>query len=116
MARLPGFGDRLREALHARGLTQADLARATGKGSGSVVRWLRGEIPEVESLRLVAVATGQPMAWLLLGQDALREIDALLALAPSRRADLVRVAPAELVDRHTPSANGPGRWSRGSAL
>lgn len=81
MARLPGFGDRLRSALVTAHMTQADLARATGKSSGSVVRWLRGEIPELETLRRIAGATHTPMAWLLLGKDALAELPALRALA-----------------------------------
>jgi transcriptional regulator with XRE-family HTH domain len=85
MARLPGFGDRLRGALVARNLSQADLARATAKTSGSVVRWLRGEIPALETLRTIARATGVPMSYLVLGDDAIADVDALRRMTPARR-------------------------------
>lgn len=85
MAHLPGFGDRLRAALAEARISQADLARATGKNSGAVVRWLRGEIPELETLRIVATTTGKPMSWLILGKEALVEIPALQRLVTGRR-------------------------------
>lgn len=85
MAKLPGFGDRLRGALVARGLTQADLARRTSKTSGSVVRWLRGEIPALDTLRAISRATEVPMSYLLLGDDAVAEARALAHMAPTKR-------------------------------
>lgn len=85
MARLPGFGDRLRAALIARDLSQADLARATKKTSGAVVRWLRGEIPSFDTLQAIARVTDVPSAYLVLGDVALHEADALRRMAPTRK-------------------------------
>lgn len=86
MARLPGFGERLRSALREVGMNQLALATKVGKAPSSVTRWLRGEIPEIRTLRLVASAVRQPMAYLILGEDALREASDLAQIAQMARA------------------------------
>lgn len=95
MARLPGFGDRLRTALIECGMTQADLARATGKTSGSVVRWIRGEIPTLETLRLIARATASPATFLVLGDVVYEELAELnrRAREPERARGSTRPVP-----------------------
>lgn len=54
------FATYLRRAMASAGKTPADLARATGVAGSVVSRWLRGSIPTVENLRLLAPVLGVP--------------------------------------------------------
>lgn len=59
MADAQDFGDYLRRAMDAAGLTIADLKRLTGISDSVISKWRNGQtLPSVENLRLVAPALG----------------------------------------------------------
>lgn len=52
------------------GLTQEQLANATGKTRGAVAQWESGDVrPRHSTIQLIARATGKPVAWLESGVD-----------------------------------------------
>lgn len=59
MADAQDFGDYLRRAMDAAGLTIADMKRLTGISDSVISKWRNGQtLPSVENLRLVAPALG----------------------------------------------------------
>lgn len=61
--------DRIQEKLQEKGLKQADIARATGKSTVAVSKWLSGQnTPKTESLVKIAKMLGVTPTWLATGQ------------------------------------------------
>lgn len=57
-----GFATYLRRAMKSAGdLTSADLSRAIGVADSVVSRWLRGSVPSIENLRLLAPVLKVPV-------------------------------------------------------
>lgn len=62
--------ERIQQKLDEKGLKQADLARATGRSTAAVTKWMRGEnIPKSEALKAIASCLGVSDEWLLTGED-----------------------------------------------
>lgn len=65
------IGQRIATAYRAAGMNRSQLAKAIGAGYSNVWRWETGEAaPSIESLALVAKATGTTIDWLQRGEDA----------------------------------------------
>lgn len=61
--------DRIQQKLNEKNLKQADIARATGKSTAAVTKWLRGEnIPKADALKDIAKLLGVSDEWLLTGK------------------------------------------------
>ena len=61
--------ERIQQKLNEKNLRQADLARATGKSTAAVTKWLSGEnTPKTESLKQIAKLLGVNDEWLLTGK------------------------------------------------
>lgn len=61
--------DRIQQKLSERNLKQADLARATGKSTAAVTKWLKGDnIPKADSLKIIARLLNVTDTWLLTGK------------------------------------------------
>lgn len=64
------LGDRIREARAAKGWKQKHLAAEVEVEPITVSRWERGATtPDLDVLRLVAEATGQPLAYFVAADD-----------------------------------------------
>ena len=64
MTQQPGLGDRIREARASKGWKQRELASEVEVEPITVSRWERGATtPDLDVLRLVAEATGQPLSY-----------------------------------------------------
>ena len=64
--------DRLREAMRDAGLTQSDLARATGLNRATISRYLSGEVePRQDAAHKLSIALGVAEFW-LWGHDVPR--------------------------------------------
>lgn len=62
--------DRIKVKLDEKGLKQADLARATGKSSVAVTKWMRGEnTPKADALKAIAKLLNVSDEWLLSGKE-----------------------------------------------
>ncbi|QGA11024.1 helix-turn-helix domain-containing protein [Acinetobacter wanghuae] len=60
--------DRIQQKLDERHLKQADLARATGKSTAAVTKWMKGDTkPKAEVLKVIAEFLGTSDDWLLTG-------------------------------------------------
>ena len=71
MDRLKRFGERLKEARRAKGLTQVGLAHALNSDPTHISRWERGKIqPSHESLEALANALERAPSWLLDYDDS----------------------------------------------
>lgn len=63
------INERLMAVVKQKGLTQADLVRASGATSPTVTDWFnRGAVPDAERLARIAKAIGVNGHWLLTGQ------------------------------------------------
>ncbi|MFW1888073.1 XRE family transcriptional regulator [Acinetobacter johnsonii] len=63
--------ERIQQKLDEKNLKQADLARATGKSSAAVTKWLRGEnVPKTEALKQIAKLLNVDDGWLLTGKGS----------------------------------------------
>ncbi|MDO4896362.1 MAG: LexA family transcriptional regulator [Moraxella sp.] len=61
--------DRIQRKLDEKRLRQADIARATGKSTAAVTKWLSGQnIPKADSLVKIANLLGVTPEWLATGQ------------------------------------------------
>lgn len=61
--------ERIQQKLDEKKLKQADIARATGKSTAAVTKWLRGEnTPKTESLKEIAKLLEVNDEWLLTGK------------------------------------------------
>lgn len=68
--------ERIQQKLDEKNLKQADLARATGKSSAAVTKWLRGEnIPKTEALKQIAKLLSVDDGWLLTGKGSPSKLD-----------------------------------------
>ncbi|RJL73017.1 XRE family transcriptional regulator [Acinetobacter radioresistens] len=62
--------ERIQQKLKEKNLKQADIARATGKSTAAVTKWLRGEnIPKAENLKAIAKLLEVSDEWLLTGKN-----------------------------------------------
>ena len=60
--------DRMRKSLRSAGMSPGDIARYLQVGGNTVSTWLNGRIrPSAQTLRLWALRTGVPFAWLCHG-------------------------------------------------
>lgn len=63
--------ERIKQKLDEKHLLQADIARATGKSTAAVSKWLSGENqPKTESLKKIAELLGTTDEWLLTGRSS----------------------------------------------
>lgn len=63
--RISTTAERLREAMNAAGMRQADLVRATGLNKGMVSRYVSGELePKQNAIHKLSVALGVSEMWL----------------------------------------------------
>lgn len=62
--------DRIREAIHGSGKTQAEIARAVGKTAGAVTQWMDGTIKTLraDSATALEAATGYSARWIVTGK------------------------------------------------
>jgi transcriptional regulator with XRE-family HTH domain len=80
--------DLLREARLRAGLTQAELARRSGRPQSTIARWESGRVePSLESLRETIRACGLELGFTIANYDDsyLPHIERNLALAPAER-------------------------------
>lgn len=70
MAQQPGLGNRIREARASKGWKQRELASEVEVEPITVSRWERGATtPDLDVLRLVAEATGQPLSYFVADEQ-----------------------------------------------
>jgi transcriptional regulator with XRE-family HTH domain len=70
MAQQPGLGSRIREARASKGWKQRELASEVEVEPITVSRWERGATtPDLDVLRLVADATGQPLSYFVADEQ-----------------------------------------------
>lgn len=61
--------ERIQQKLEEKNLKQADIARATGKSTAAVTKWLKGDnIPKAENLKVIAKLLNVSDEWLLTGK------------------------------------------------
>lgn len=73
--------DRIQQKLDELHLKQADIARATGRSTAAVTKWLRGEnVPKADSLKQIAQLLNTTDEWLLTGKTniSMQDIDKTL--------------------------------------
>ncbi|AKG19267.1 hypothetical protein AAX09_07645 [Moraxella bovoculi] len=64
--------ERIQQKLDDKGLRQADIARATGKSTAAVAKWLSGQnVPKTDSLVKIAQLFGVTPNWLATGQGSM---------------------------------------------
>jgi transcriptional regulator with XRE-family HTH domain len=64
-------GERIREARLDLGMTQADLAKATGFHPDSILNWESGRVsPRPRFMRVLSEILGQPIPWLRASETA----------------------------------------------
>ena len=91
MAKEP-VGERIREARAAKGWKQKELAAEVEVEPITISRWERGATtPDLDVLRLVADATGRPLAYFVGGGDAPAPATGLDARVESLEQSLARV-------------------------
>lgn len=74
--------ERIQQKLDEKNLKQADIARATGKSSAAVTKWLRGEnVPKTEALKQIAKLLNVDDEWLLTGKGSSSAIPHLTPVA-----------------------------------
>lgn len=105
-AAVAAFFNRLREAIDARGITQAELARRLGVSAATISEWLtRGRVPSVEAVLFLPSALGVSGHWLLSGEGP-RDLPHASCGDPYQDGvhaalDEVTAAIAELQARHS---------------
>lgn len=73
--------ERIQQKLDDKGLRQADIARATGKSTAAVAKWLSGQnVPKTDSLVKIAQLFGVTPNWLATGQGEM--------VAPARESQI----------------------------
>ena len=72
------LGDRIREVRTARGVLQADVAKAAGVSASAVSQWERGNSKSLRPEHLLAVARhfDVSMSWLITGKPPQRLVSA----------------------------------------
>ena len=69
------FKDRLQEALKARGMTKAELARRSGLDKGAITKYTKGEnLPGSDAVMKMAKALTVRPGWLLGGDGDMDEL------------------------------------------
>lgn len=85
--------ERIKQKLDEKQLKQADIARATGKSTAAVAKWMSGQnTPKTESLIKIAKLLGVSQEWLLTGKQP-------KAIEPNANDDFVKM---EFWDGETP--------------
>lgn len=68
---MDGFNYRLKSARQKAGITQLQLAKATGSAQTTVSKYEHGEqVPTVDTLEKLASALGVSLDWLITGKEA----------------------------------------------
>jgi transcriptional regulator with XRE-family HTH domain len=98
-ARDPELGDRIRQARAAKGWKQRELASEVEVEPITVSRWERGATtPDLDVLRLVADATGQPLSYFVADEPESRGAGADAATRKLERAAERLAAQAERIE------------------
>lgn len=102
--------DRIQQKLDEKNLKQADIARATGKSTAAVAKWLSGQnVPKTDSLVKIAQLFGVTPNWLATGQGemtakAKQQFDNATPTAVKKTAPLLNSVQAgsftEIGDSH----------------
>lgn len=95
------LNDRIRQARHEAGMSQADLARAVGTSERNIVRWEGAKnSPRFEYVAAIARATGQDVSFFEGdgGPDENEEVSGLPSLAEALE-QVVRVAVRDALQR-----------------
>ena len=94
-----GFGDRLKDLLKQKGLTQSQVASAAGTSVPSVNRWTRGGEIEYDNLRTLADYLEVNWVWLRYGNEAISSLQASMsdnsAISDTRREYLSQIMESE---------------------
>jgi transcriptional regulator with XRE-family HTH domain len=71
------LSERIKEAKESAGLSNADLARATGRSQGAVTQWLQGSVVSLKADTAAQIerATGYRASWLVTGKGPKRVDD-----------------------------------------
>jgi transcriptional regulator with XRE-family HTH domain len=97
MAQQPELGNRIREARASKGWKQRELASEVEVEAITVSRWERGATtPDLDVLRLVAEATGKPLAYFVA--DAEPAADEVTVRTLERAAEKLS-AQADRIER-----------------
>lgn len=80
------LAERITQAIEAKGITQAALAKAAGVKPSSVSDWIKGETKSLKALPLVraAHALGVSALWLATGEGPMKPNDGLFAVEEAR--------------------------------
>ena len=74
--------ERIQMKLDETGLKQADIARATGKSTAAVTKWMQGgAVPKRESLKAIAELLNVSEEWLTTGKENRKNLDNNVNLA-----------------------------------
>jgi len=94
-----GFGDRLKDLLKQKGLTQAQVAAAAGTSVPSVNRWTRGGEIEYDNLRTLADYLEVNWVWLRYGNEAISSLQDTMSenatVSDTRREYLSQIMDSE---------------------
>lgn len=95
-----GFGERLKQLLKQKELTQAQVANAVGTSVPSVNRWTKGGEIEYENLRSLANFLDVNWVWLRYGDEA---IESLRSISPENdtMTDMRREYLNQILDNET---------------
>lgn len=74
-----GFGERLKQLLKQKELTQAQVAKAVGTSVPSVNRWTKGGEIEYDNLRVLADFLNVNWVWLRYGDEAIESLQSVKA-------------------------------------
>ncbi|HDY84593.1 hypothetical protein LCGC14_1386910 [marine sediment metagenome] len=95
-----GFGDRLKDLLKQKGLTQSQVATAAGTSVPSVNRWTRGGEIEYDNLRTLADYLDVNWVWLRYGNEAISSLQESMsdnnAVSDTRREYLSQIMDSEI--------------------
>jgi len=94
-----GFGERLKNLLKQKGLTQSQVALAAGTSVTSVNRWTRGGEIEYDNLRTLANYLDVNWVWLRYGNEAISSLQESLSdnspVSDTRREYLSQIMDSE---------------------
>lgn len=94
-----GFGDRLKDLLKQKGLTQSQVATAAGTSIPSVNRWTRGGEIEYDHLRTLADYLEVNWVWLRYGNEAISSLQDSMSdngsVSDTRREYLSQIMDSE---------------------
>lgn len=91
--------ERIQQKLEELNLKQADIARATGKSTAAVTKWLKGDnIPKAENLKAIAKLLNVSDVWLLTGNESALPVKN----KDGQQMDGVKFRSVEFWDSETP--------------